>query len=53
MNRDEFLSRMSTLRSMFPSESKERLEEAISVTNDVERAIDYVINTVNKGEKGF
>ena len=51
MNRDEFLSRMSTLRSMFPSESREKLEEALSVTGDVEQAIDYVINAVNTGER--
>ena len=35
---------------MFPSESTERLEKAVYATGDVEKAIDYIIGTVNKGE---
>ena len=35
---------------MFPSETTDRLEEAIYATGDVEKAIDYIIGTVNKGE---
>ena len=42
---------MATLRSMFPSESKERFEEALRATDNVEDAIDYVISSVNKGDK--
>ena len=49
MRKDEYFMGMSTLQSMFPGETKERLHEALQNTCDVEKAIDYIIG--NPGRK--